>query len=92
MSRPEEEEEELRGHTRTHTRAGRPHTHTHTHAKQINLLLACLLGPTHQVSPLAVPMLLSNLISGAIALEVGAKGPNYGNTNTTRPIHPVHYE
>ena len=39
--------------------------------------------PSHhhlQVSPLAVPMLLSNLISGAIALEVGAKGPNYGTT------------
>ena len=33
-------------------------------------------GPS-KVSPLAVPMLLSNLISGAIALEMGAKGPNY---------------
>ncbi|GAB5030383.1 3-oxoacyl-(acyl-carrier-protein) synthase 2 [Nannochloropsis oceanica] len=29
------------------------------------------------VSPFAVPMLLSNLISGVIALENGAKGPNY---------------
>lgn len=29
-------------------------------------------------------MLLSNLISGAIALEVGAKGPNYGTTTKRR--------
>ena len=34
-------------------------------------------GPA-KVSPLAIPMLLSNLISGTIAIELGAKGPNFG--------------
>jgi 3-oxoacyl-[acyl-carrier-protein] synthase II len=34
-------------------------------------------GPA-KVSPFAVPMLLGNTISGIIAIELGALGPNYG--------------
>jgi hypothetical protein len=34
-------------------------------------------GPS-KVSPLAIPMLLGNMISGIIAIELGALGPNFG--------------
>ena len=34
-------------------------------------------GP-RRVSPFMIPMLISNMASGVVAIEVGAKGPNYG--------------
>lgn len=34
-------------------------------------------GP-RRVSPFMVPMLICNMASGVVAIEVGAKGPNYG--------------
>ncbi|MEY3001432.1 MAG: hypothetical protein RL648_1646 [Verrucomicrobiota bacterium] len=34
-------------------------------------------GP-RRVSPFMIPMLISNMASGVVGIEVGAKGPNYG--------------
>lgn len=34
-------------------------------------------GP-RKVSPFMIPMLITNMASGVVAIEVGAKGPNYG--------------
>jgi len=35
-------------------------------------------GGPRKVSPFMIPMLISNMASGVVAIEVGARGPNYG--------------
>jgi 3-oxoacyl-[acyl-carrier-protein] synthase II len=47
----------------------------HTYEQQLKILLE--RGP-RKVSPFAIPSLISNMCSGLVAIELGARGPNFG--------------
>jgi 3-oxoacyl-[acyl-carrier-protein] synthase II len=46
----------------------------HTYEQQLKILLE--RGP-RKVSPFAIPSLISNMCSGLVAIELGARGPNF---------------